>query len=114
MKKNNEVKKEQAAKNQPPTSAAAPKVVKAGREAVVKVEKDEEPVDRLPATVEEPKESKGGLVTFLFLTGKEKDAITKELQTAFSLAEGQAVKIVRRITGRARFFRRAFDLMAAK
>jgi hypothetical protein len=30
------------------------------------------------------------------------------------MTDGEAVKIVRRITGRARFFRRAFDLMAAK
>jgi hypothetical protein len=30
------------------------------------------------------------------------------------VGEAQAMKIVRRITGRARFFRRAFDLMAAK
>jgi hypothetical protein len=30
-----------------------------------------------------------------------------------ALADAQAVKIVRQITGRARFFRRAFDLMAA-
>ncbi|MCZ7636693.1 MAG: hypothetical protein M5U12_12080 [Verrucomicrobia bacterium] len=114
MKKNNEVKKEQAAKNQPPTPAAAPKAVKASREPAPKVEKEEEPVDRLPSSVQELKESKSGLVTFLFLTGKDKEDITKELQTAFSLTEGQAVKIIRRITGRARFFRRAFDLMAAK
>ena len=42
----------------------APKASKA-----VKVENDAEPVDRLPATVEELKESKSGLVSFLFLCG---------------------------------------------
>ena len=45
---------------------------------------------------------------------EEASAIAKELQVTFKVAEAQAVKIVRRITGRARFFRRAFDLMAAK
>jgi len=38
----------------------------------------------------------------------------QEIAATFKLADAQAVKIVRRITGRARFFRRAFDLMAAK
>jgi len=68
----------------------------------------------MPTTVAELKESKSGLVTFLFLSGKDKDAIAKEIAATFKLADAQAVKIVRRITGRARFFRRAFDLMAAK
>jgi len=81
---------------------------------VAKVQKDDEPADRLPTTVEELKESKSGLVTFLFLSGREKEDIAKDLAATFKLAEAQAVKIVRRITGRARFFRRAFDLMAAK
>ncbi len=93
---------------------------KARKEPAAKVEKaakadvDSEPVDRLPTTVEELKESKSGLVTFLFLSGKDKDDIAKEVAATFKLADAQAVKIVRRITGRARFFRRAFDLMAAK
>ena len=90
------------------------KAPKAKKEPVAKVEKDEEPADRLPTTVAELKESKSGLVTFLHLSGKEKDDIAKEVAETFKLAEAQAVKIVRRITGRARFFRRAFDLMAAK
>ena len=68
----------------------------------------------MPTTVAELKKSKSGLVTFLFLGGKEKDDIAKEIAATFKLADEQAVKIVRRITGRARFFRRAFDLMAAK
>jgi len=84
-------------------------------DVLLKVAKaDAEPADRLPATVEELKESKSGLVTFLLLSGRDKEDITKELKAAFQLTDGQAAKIVRRITGRARFFQRAFALMAAK
>ena len=72
------------------------------------------PADRMPTTVAELKESKSGLVTFLFVSGKDKDAIAAEVAGTFKVAEAQAVKIVRRITGRARFFRRAFELMAVK
>lgn len=110
----------QTPKPQPQTPAAAPaatpKAPKAKKEPAAKVEKDteSEPADRMPTTVAELKESKSGLVTFLFLSGKDKDEIAKELKAAFKLTDSQAVKIVRRITGRARFFRRAFDLMAAK
>ena len=116
MKTNKDAVKE-TVKTQPQTAAPAPaqngkaKAPKAKKEPAAKVEKDEEPADRLPATVAELKESKSGLVTFLFLSGKEKEDIAKELQATFKVAEAQAVKIVRRITGRARFFRRAFDLM---
>lgn len=119
MKSNKDAAKE-TAKTQPQTPATAPaqngkaKAPKAKKEPAAKVEKDEEPADRLPCTVQELKESKGGLVTFLFLSGKDKDDIAKEVAATFKLADAQAVKIVRRITGRARFFRRAFDLMAAK
>jgi len=81
---------------------------------VAKADTDAEAVDRLPSTIEELKESKSGLVSFLFLSGKDKDAIAAELKTAFKLTDGQAAKIVRRITGRARFFQRAFALVAAK
>ena len=97
-----------------PAQNGKAKAPKAKKEPAAKVEKDEEPADRLPTTVAELKESKSGLVTFLFLSGKDKDAIAQEVAATFKLAEAQAVKIVRRITGRARFFRRAFDLMAAK
>jgi hypothetical protein len=45
---------------------------------------------------------------------KDKDAIATELKAAFKLPEAQAVKITRRITGRARFFQRVGELMAAK
>ena len=92
------------------------KAPKAKREPAAKVEKDtdSEPADRLPTSVEELKATKGGLVAFLFLSGKDKDGIAQELKAAFKLPDAQAVKIVRRITGRVRFFRRAFELMAAK
>jgi hypothetical protein len=118
MKSNKDAAKE-TAKTQPQTAAPAPvpngkaKAPKAKKEPVAKVEKEEEPADRLPTTVAELKESKSGLVTFLHLSGREKDDIAKEVAATFKLADAQAVKIVRRITGRARFFRRAFDLMAA-
>jgi hypothetical protein len=114
MKNNTEATKDQT------TKTPAPKASKTKRQPAVKVakepkvESETEPVDRLPASLEELKASKGGLVTFLFLSGKEKEDIAKELKTAFKLTDDQAGKIVRRITGRARFFRRAFDLMAAK
>ena len=119
MKTNKEAVKD-TAKTQSSTPAPAPapngkaKAPKAKKEPAAKVDKDEEPADRLPTTVAELKESKSGLVTFLHLSGKDKDAIAQEVAATFKLAESQAVKIVRRITGRARFFRRAFDLMAAK
>lgn len=133
MKSNKDAAKE-TAKTQPQTpapvpngkaKAAAPTETtvgkgKARKEPVARVEKaakaevDSEPADRLPTTVAELKESKSGLVTFLHLSGKDKEEIAKELAATFKLADAQAVKIVRRITGRARFFRRAFDLMAAK
>ena len=125
MKNTKNGTKEQTPKSTTPTPAApvpAPvpngkaKAPKAKKEPAAKVEKDtdSEPADRMPTTVEELKESKSGLVTFLFLSGKDKETIAKEVATTFKLADTQAVKIVRRITGRARFFRRAFNLMAAK
>ncbi len=122
MKTNTEAKKEQTPKSTTTTTAPAQngkaKTPKARKEsapmAEAKADTESEPVDRLPTTIAELKESKSGLVTFLFLSGRDKDEIAKELQATFKLAESQAVKIVRRITGRARFFRRAFDLMAAK
>jgi hypothetical protein len=51
---------------------------------------------------------------YLFLSGKDKEAIAAELKAAFKLPDTQAVKIVRRITGRARFFQRVDELMTAK
>jgi len=126
MKSNAETTKDQAAKDhtpkaKAPTSAeASAGRPKAKHEAASKVKKatkvgaDAVPVDRLPATVEGLKESKSGLVTLLFLSGKDKEDIAKELKVSFKLTDGQAAKIVRCITGRARFFQRAFTLVAAK
>jgi hypothetical protein len=123
MKSNAEAVKDQTPKTQPPApKEPTPKAnaSKAERQPAARVAKeakadaDVEPADRLPTTVEELKESKSGLVTFLFLSGKDKEDIAKELKAAFKLTDGQPVKIVRRITGRARFFQRAFALMAAK
>ncbi len=123
MKNNADTTKDQTPKTQPTVwkePATKAKAPKAKKEPAAKVEKaakadtDAEPVDRLPATVEELKESKSGLVTFLFLRGKDKEEIAKELQATFKVADAQAAKIVRRITGRARFFQRAFALTAAK
>jgi hypothetical protein len=112
MKNNADAVKDQAPKT------SAPKAPKAKRLTAPKVEKaapkDEEPADRLPTTVEELKASKGGLVTFLFLSCQDKAEIAKELKAACKLSEEQAVKIVRRITGRSRFFQRAFSLVTAK
>ena len=54
------------------------------------------------------------MVTYLFLSGQDKEDIAKELKVAFRLADAQAAKIVRRITGRARFFQRAFSLVTVE
>jgi hypothetical protein len=68
----------------------------------------------LPGNLEELKATKGGLVSFLFLSGKDEDAIAAELKTAFKLGDAEAVNIVRRITGRVRLFQCVFELMTAK
>jgi hypothetical protein len=91
-----------------PKTAKAPKAPKASKGA------KDEGADRLPATIEELKETKDGLVAWMHVTGKEKNEIAKALKDAFKVSEAQAVKIVRRITGRTRFFRRVFDLTATK
>jgi len=44
--------------------------------------------------------TEGGLVCYLFLSGKEKTDIAKELKTALGLGDNQAVKIVRQMSGR--------------
>jgi hypothetical protein len=77
-------------------------------------EGDNEPADRLPTTLAELKETKSGLVAYLHLVGKDKDAIAKELKAAFKLSETQAVKITRRITGRVRLYKRVLELVPAK
>jgi len=101
--------KAKAAKPEP-----TPKVEKVAKAPKAEAEADAEPADRLPTTVAELKESKGGLVAFLFRSGKAKEEIAAELKAAFKLTDEQAAKIVRRITGRARFFARVAELMAVK
>jgi len=56
----------------------------------------------------------GGLIATGPSVGAQPIRSPMKLADAFKVADAQAVKIVRRITGRARFFRRAFVLMAAK
>jgi hypothetical protein len=51
---------------------------------------------------------------YLFSSGKDKQEIAKEFEAAFNVSDAQAAKIIRRISGRVRFFRRVFDLMAVK
>ncbi len=102
--------------------AEAPKVAKAAKPTTTakpaekpgKAKAAKEPADRLPTTLDELKASKGGLVCYLFFSGKGREEITKELVTEFKLTETQAAKITRRITGRARLFKRVFELMAGK
>ena len=70
--------------------------------------------DRLPTTLDELKETKGGFVAFHFLTGKDKDAIAKDLTASFKLAEPQTAKIARRIIGCACLYAPVFELVPAK
>ncbi|MBE7501480.1 MAG: hypothetical protein HS113_14495 [Verrucomicrobiales bacterium] len=124
MKNNADTTKEAAAKDQTPKAKApktkreaAPKDEKAekvAKKAKAKADADAETGDRLPGNLDELKATKGGLVSFLFLSGKDKEAIAAELKTAFKLGDAHAAKIVRRITGRVRLFQRVFELMAAK
>ena len=93
---------------------AAPKAEKITKKTKAEADADAETGDRLPGNLEELKATKGGLVSFLFVSGKDKEAIAAELKAAFKLGDAQAVKIVRRITGRVRLFQRVFELMAAK
>jgi len=97
---------------QPAAPADVEKPTKATKAA--KADTDGEATDRLPTTLDELKETKGGFVAFHFLTGKDKDAIAKDLAAAFKLAEPQAAKIVRRITGRVRLYARVFELVPSK
>jgi hypothetical protein len=99
-----------------PQPAAAPaKVEKPAKAAkAAKSDADGEATDRLPTTLAELKETKGGFVAYQFLTGKDRDAIAKDLGAAFELGEAQAAKIVRRITGRVRLYARVFELVPFK
>ena len=105
-----------AVAEQPAPQPAAPSNVEKPPKATkaAKSDTDGEATDRLPTTLEELKETKGGFVAFHFLTGKDKDAIAKDLAAAFKLTEPQAAKIVRRITGRVRLYARVFELIPAK
>ena len=99
----------------PQPAATSPKVEKPPKAAkAAKSDADGEATDRLPTTLDELKETKGGFVAFHFLTGKDRDAITKDLAAAFKLTEARAAKIVRRITGRVRLYARVFELVPAK
>ena len=110
IKINADTTTEATAKDQTP-KAKAEKITKKTK---AEADGDADAGDRLPGNLEELKAAKGGLVSFLFLSGKDKEAIAAELKTAFKLGDAQAVKIVRRITGRVRLFQRVFELMAAK
>ncbi len=77
-------------------------------------EDDTHPADRLPTSLKELSETKGGFVATLFLGGKEKDDIALELKAAFKLSDEQAVKITRRITGRVRLYQRIFEIVPVK
>lgn len=101
-----------AKKTAPVVEQPASKPAKAAKPAkVAKADADGEVTDRLPGNLDELKETKGGFVAHLYLLGKERDAIAKELAAAFNLADAQAAKIVRRITGRVRLYQRVFDLV---
>ena len=104
------------ATEQPAPQPAAPANVEKPAKATkaAKADTEGEVTDRLPTTLDELKETKGGFVAFHFLTGKDKDAIAKDLAASFKLTEPQAAKIVRRITGRVRLYARVFDLVPPK
>src|SRR5690606_8378553 len=119
MKKTTESTKDQSPKTATPTETKVTKAKKASAApateqptpqptpAPTKVEKsakasksaksdaDGESADRLPTTIAELKETKGGFVAYHFLTGKDRDVIAKDLAAAFKLGEAQAAKIVR-------------------
>jgi hypothetical protein len=109
-----ESKKEATPKAKREATAKADKPTPEKAKPAKKAKDDSEPVDRLPSSIDELKTSKSGLVAYLFLSGKDKEAIAAELKGAFKLPDTQAAKIVRRITGRARFFQRVDELMTAK
>jgi len=77
----------------------------------IKGETEAEPTDRLPTTLEELRQTKGGLAASLFLEGKDQAAIAKELAEVFKVVDAQALKITRRITGRVRLYQRVFELV---
>ena len=93
------------------------KLPKQPRPATAALETSEDggdPADRLPTSLKELSETKGGFVATLFLGGKEKDDIALQLKAAFKLSDEQAVKITRRITGRVRLYQRIFEIVPVK
>ncbi len=88
-----------------------PKQPKASKAVKDAAEGDNEPIDRLPITLQELKQTKSGLVAVLYLAGKDQAAISKELKTTFRVSEEQALKVTRRIEGRVRLYQRIFQLV---
>ncbi len=95
--------------SKPQTAVKTPEPAKSRK--APKGDVDPEPTDRLPSTLPELRQTKGGLAACLFLEGKDAGAIAKELAANFKLAEVQAMKITRRITGRVRLYQRVFELV---
>lgn len=92
----------------------APKSAKAKKPAkTAKADKeaDGEASDRLPTTLAELKEGKGGLVSYLYLTGIDRDAIVAKVREAFKVTEAQAFKIARRHIGRTRLYVRILEVL---
>ncbi len=89
----------------PPTKESTRKISSKPKAAKSSASKtDGESIGRLPTTLKELKESKGGLVATPFLSGRDRDGIAQELKAAFKMNEAQALKVTRRITGRVRLY----------
>ena len=95
--------------SKPKTAVKTPEPAKPRK--APKADIDPEPTDRLPSTLPELRQTKGGLAACLFLEGKDPATIAKELAATFKVAEVQAIKITRRITGRVRLYQRVFELV---
>ncbi len=95
--------------SKPKTAVKTPEPAKPRK--APKADIDPEPTDRLPSTLPELRQTKGGLAACLFLEGKDPATIAKELAATFKVAEVQAMKITRRITGRVRLYQRVFELV---
>ena len=95
--------------SKPQTALKTPEPAKPRKSS--KGDVDPEPIDRLPSTLPELRQTKGGLAACLFLEGKDPGTIAKELAATFKVAEVQAMKITRRITGRVRLYQRVFELV---
>ena len=95
--------------SKPKTAIKTPEPAKPRK--ALKGDVDPEPTDRLPSSLPELRQTKGGLAACLFLEGKDPSTIANELAATFKLAEVQAMKITRRITGRVRLYQRVFELV---